>query len=220
MSNLNSNQLSQNIIKDLNWRYATKKFDSTKKINPENIETLTESIRLVPSSFGLQPLKLVVVTNPEIKNKLKDAAFGQSQIADCSHLMVFCAKTNLNQEDVKEYIENTAKIREISVESLDGLSKYINSFIEPKTQSELKIWSQKQAYIALGFLLYSAATLKIDSCPMEGFDPNQFDEILDLKKHNLTATVICPVGYRSEQDFMSKAKKSRFSKERFVINID
>lgn len=212
------NQQTQNLISNLNWRYATKAFNPSKKVSPEEIEGLMETTILAPSSFGLQPFKIVLVSNSELKEKLKGASYGQSQVADCSHLVIFCVKTKIDENDVKEFIVSTAKIRGIEIESLKGYHDTILSFIKNKDQASLTTWAQKQIYIALGFLLESAAQMKIDTCPMEGFNPSQFDQILGLKDHGLTSTVICTVGYRSEDDITSEYKKSRFSMEDMVIN--
>lgn len=207
------------IISQLNWRLATKNFDPNKKISDNDFDMLIEVLRLTASSYGLQPWKFVVVKNPEIREKLLAASYGQSQITDASHLIVLCAKTYLSETDINEYLERTAEVRGLNLENLDGFKGMLNSFVGGKSSEMLQAWATKQTYIALGNLLTSCAMAEIDSCPMEGYDQGSYNQILELDKLGLTAAVVCPVGYRKEDAPESKEKKVRFSKEDLVINI-
>jgi len=199
----------QTIIEDLNWRYATKKYDPTKKISNEDLNTLLEVLRLAPSSFGLQPLKFLLIENKEIRVKLKEKSQGQSQITDASHLIVFCANLAINDQHVDQHMENTATKRGIPTENLDLFSEHIKKSIQKMDDDKHLNWTSKQAYIALGLLLYACAQMRIDSTPMEGFDSDGYDEILDLKSKNLHATLVFPIGYRAEDDKYHKLSKVR-----------
>ncbi len=205
------------IIDTLNWRYATKAYDKDRKLTSEQIDTLIESIRLSPSSFGLQPYKIIHVKNSDIREKLKSVAWGQSQITDASDLFVFTVPTNLNDSHVDTFIAETAKTRNISSETLQEYAGMIKGSISSRDEAGKINWSTKQAYIALGILLTTAADMKIDTTPMEGFDNVQFDEILGLKELNLTSVVACTAGYRSETDSYASLAKVRISKENLII---
>ncbi len=209
----------KSIISRLEWRMATKTFDPNKKLSESDLGLLLEALRLTASSYGLQPWKFVVVNDPEIREKLKAASYGQAQITDASSLIVICAKTSLNNSDVDEYLNKTASVRGLQMENLEGFKGMLYGFIAGKDVESLKTWSVKQTYIALGNLLTTCALAEIDSCPMEGFDQNAYNQILGLEKLGLTAAVVCPVGYRSEDAPESKEKKVRFSREELVIEI-
>ncbi len=199
-------------IEDLNWRYATKKFDATKEISQEDLNTLLESIQLSASSYGLQPYEVIVVKNQEVREKLKAAAWNQTQITDASYLLVFANLESVNETYVDSYLDNIAETRNLSREDLKGMEDMIKNTTLQLPSEAQNTWAAKQAYIALGNLLSAAATLKIDTCPMEGFDSEKFDEILGLKEKNLTTAVIAPVGYRSEEDqyqYLTKVRKSK-----------
>lgn len=204
----------------LQWRYATKQFDTSKKLTDEQINELLEVIRLSPSSFGLQPWKLIVVTNPEVRAKLRAAAWGQPQVTDASHLIVFAAKTNLTETSVDEYMELIAKTRNIDVEALSELSAMMKGSLHHRNPEQRTEWAARQAYIALGVLVAAAADAKIDVSPMEGFDPLQFNEILGLDAMNLTSAVIAGVGFRLNTDPNATLNKVRFAKEDIITYVD
>lgn len=206
-------------IENQNWRYATKKFDSTKKISNEDLNYLKEAIRLSSSSFGLQPYKIIIVENPELRAKLLPASYGQTQVVDASHLFVFAAQTTVDDSDVDGYIKNVSETREIPEAALTGYGDYMKGAIKTKSEEAKKIWNSKQTYLALANLLNAAAELKIDITPMEGFDPEQYNEILGLNKLNLTASVIATVGYRHEEDATQHHKKVRKSNEELFITL-
>jgi nitroreductase/dihydropteridine reductase len=203
----------------LKWRYATKKFDSTKKIAAEKLETVLEAVQLSPSSLGLQHYRVLIIEDAATREKLRAAAYGQSQITDASQLIVFAAETGINEAFGKKYIDNIALVRKTPRENLAGLEAMVLGAINSRTPENRLLWAQKQAYIALGVLISATAELDIDSCPMEGFDPAQFDEILGLKEKGLTATVIATIGYRAEDDPYSKLSKVRRPKEELFIHI-
>ncbi|WP_192901979.1 nitroreductase family protein [Mucilaginibacter psychrotolerans] len=203
----------------LKWRYATKKFDSTKRLSAEQLDYLLEAIQLAPSSYGLQHYKVIVVENPEVRAKLREAAYGQPQVTDASQLIVFAAETNIDEAYVKSFVDLVAETRNVSRESLAGLEGMVLGGIANRTPEQLLLWAQKQAYIALGILLAAVAAEGIDAVPMEGFDPAKFDEILGLKEKGLTATVIAAVGFRAEDDAYSKLVKVRRPQSELFIHI-
>ena len=207
----------KNIIDALKWRYATKQFDASKKISEEDLNELLEAARLSASSFGLQPWKLVVVEDKKTREKLREAAWNQSQVTDASHLIVVCAVRNVDEKYIKKYIGQIAKVREIPSESLKDFEDTMVGFAKQRGKEFLLEWSKKQSYIALGTLLFAAASKKIDACPMEGFDSGKFDEILGLEKLGLTSAVLCAVGYRSKEDKNQHFKKVRFDMKDIVI---
>jgi nitroreductase len=207
------------IIDKLKWRYATKKFDTNKKLSAEQLDLLLDAIQLAPSSYGLQHYKVLVIENPEVRAKLREAAYGQPQITDASQLIVFAAEANMNEEYVKNFVDLIADTRNAPRESLGGLEGMLVGAINGRTPEQRVLWAQKQAYIALGVLVAAAADQSIDAGPMEGFDPAKFDEILGLKEKGLTATVIAAVGFRSEEDAFSKLVKVRRPKSELFIHI-
>lgn len=200
------------IIENLEWRYATKAFDDTKKIEEKDLEILTESIRLSPSSYGLQLFKVLVITDQETKEKLKPASWNQQQITQCSHLFVLCNYTKVEDNDIDKYLELKADKSGMNVADLSGYGDFMKGKIGSLDQATQSSWTAKQTYIALGNLLTAAAELKIDACPMEGFDANVYNEILDLDKQNLNAAVVVATGYRSNEDATQNAPKVRKSK--------
>jgi nitroreductase len=207
------------IIKSLNWRYATKSFDSTKKISEEQLNTILESMRLSASSYGLQPWKFIVVQNPDKRTALRAAAWDQSQVTDASAFIVLAVRTDVDAAYVDKYMQSIAAIRGIDISSLSGFADMIKGTISRRTTENVIDWSSRQVYIALGTALTTAAQLEIDTCPMEGFDSAKFDEILGLKEMNLSSRVCLAVGFRSAEDTSASYKKARFSKEEVVITI-
>ncbi len=201
------------LLDNLKWRYATKKFDATKKISAADLNTLKEAVRLAASSYGLQPYKVIIVENPEIREKLKAAAYGQTQITDASQLFIFANDLNAGPESVAAYIKNISETRGVPAEALGGFADMMNGVISNLSQEAKNIWTAKQTYIALGTLLAAAAELKIDATPMEGFNPAAFNEILGFDKLGLNASVIATVGYRHDEDDTQHYKKVRKSHE-------
>ena len=208
-----------NLIESLKWRYATKKFDEKKMLSEEQINTLTTAFNLTATSYGLQPIKLVVVQNKETQEKLVPHSWNQQQVAQASHLLVICIQDNINQQDIETYFDLVKKTRNTPDEILNPFKEYLIEAITAKSDSELSLWMKHQAYIALGNLLTVAAVEHIDSCPMEGFIPEKYDEILNLKKLNLKSTLVLPVGYRAQDDYMKDLKKVRKDSSDVIINI-
>lgn len=207
------------LLEQLQWRAAIKQFDSTKKLSSQQLNDLLAAVQLSPSSAGLQPYRIVVVSDPETRVKLREAGYGQAQITDASQLIVFAAETAVDELLVKKYIDLIADTRHIEREQLVGFEQMIVGSVTSKTPEDRVIWAQKQAYIALGVLSAAAAEMQIDTCSMEGFSPAAFDEILGLKEKGLTATVIAAVGYRSSEDVYSKALKVRKPGAELFISI-
>lgn len=201
------------ITEDLNWRYATKKFDSTKKVSDEDLETIKESLRLTATSFGLQSMKFLIVEDPEVRQKLTAASWGQTQVTDASHLIVICTYIDVNNDHVDEYMQDVSTARNIPIEATSQFGDYIKGAIANFSAEEKTLWSAKQTYIALGQTLHTCARLRIDSTPMEGFDPAAYDEILGLSAKNLKATLLLPIGYRHEEDKNQHFAKVRKSSE-------
>ena len=206
------------LIEQLNKRYATKKFDASKKLSANDLSTLLEAIRLSASSYGLQAYKVLVVENAEIRKQLRKAAWDQPQITDASLLLVFAFDANFDEKTVDRYVNLIAKTRNIDAYSLSGFGEMMKGSLS-RSKEELQAWLARQVYIALGFGLVAAAELNFDACPMEGFDPSQFDEILGLKEKGLKSVVIMAVGYRSSEDGYQHLAKVRHSKEELFLTI-
>ncbi|MEA4867646.1 MAG: NAD(P)H-dependent oxidoreductase [Bacteroidia bacterium] len=198
------------IVDGLKWRYAVKKFDPTKKLTTEQINYVKEAINFIPSSYGLQPYKVLEITDPQIRAKLKEAAYGQTQLTDAAHVFVFASFTDYNPAKVEEFVNLTAQINPMPKENSDGFKNYLNSMIAGMSNEQLAIWTAKQVYIALGSMIAAASEIEIDSAAMEGFDKAKFDEILGLKEKGLASAVIGAIGYRSPEDqnqFLKKVRK-------------
>ena len=216
MSAINQSQL----LEQLNWRYATKQFDPERKISAHDWAVLEKVLLLTPSSGGLQPWKFIVVTDPAVRAKLQSAAYGQAQIKDASHLVVFAAKNNFGEADVDAHLEHTAKRHGIPVENLATYrGMLVGGIVKAMDEPARNAWARNQTYIALGNLLTSAALLGVDACPMEGFDRAQFDEILGLKAKGVASTVIATLGYRSAADKYAGAPKVRFPREQIIVEV-
>ena len=203
---------------DLNWRYATKKFDASKEVSTEDLEKLLEAIQLTASSYGLQPYEIIVVKDAALREELKKASWDQTQITDSSEIIVFANKTHITNSYVDSYLQDIAQTRGLKLENLEGLKGMLESTILKLDPEDQNAWAAKQAYIALGNLLSAAANLRIDTCPMEGFDAARYDELLNLKDKGLTTAVIATIGYRSEEDSTQFAAKVRKSKHD-LINV-
>ncbi|UOK41402.1 MULTISPECIES: NAD(P)H-dependent oxidoreductase [Flavobacterium] len=208
-----------NFIKHQNWRYATKKFDASKKISEHDLEILKEAIRLSSSSYGLQPYKVIIVENPELRAKIQPVAWGQTQITEASHLFVFANMVNLGEKEIDKYIANIAETRGIPAENLEGYGDFMKSKIISLPENVKNNWTSKQTYLALGNLLNAAAELQIDATPMEGFEAEKVNEILGLDALGLNASLIATVGYRHEEDATQHNVKVRKSKKELFINL-
>lgn len=208
------------LIDQLNWRYATKQYDRTRKIDAADWATLEEALVLSPSSLGLQPWAFLVVKDPALRAELMLASYGQPQIVDASHLVVFATKTNLTDADVDAHIRRTAEVRGITVESLSGLRTMVSrSVVHGMTDAERRVWAGNQTYIALGNLITSAALLGIDATPMEGIEKSRYDDILGLNQRGLTTSVVAALGYRADDDKYATTPKVRFAREQVVQHV-
>ncbi|MBI1270258.1 NAD(P)H-dependent oxidoreductase [bacterium] len=207
------------IVNHLKWRYATKKFDNSKKIDQETWTQLEESLVLTPSSYGLQPWKFVVVTDPEVKAQLGEKSFVQPQPLDCSHLVVISRLTTMDHDYVEKYLQSIAEARSTTLESLEAYKGMLTGFVERTSQTDLEHWMARQCYIALGNLLTAAAVLRVDACPMEGFDKNGYDEVLNLSPRGLASVVLCALGYRDSSDKYASQEKVRHPVSDVVIHI-
>lgn len=199
----------------LNWRYAVKKFDTAKKIATNDFEQLKEAVKLTPSSYGLQPYKVLVIEDADLRAKLRAACWGQAQIVDASHLLIFASLKDIGEKEVAAYLAHKAELSGIDVSALKGYQDFMVMKIGEKSVQERATWNAKQAYIAVGNLLTSAALMAIDACPMEGFQADQVDEILGLDEQGLSAAVVVALGYRSEEDDTQHAPKVRKSTDDF-----
>jgi nitroreductase / dihydropteridine reductase len=203
----------------LHWRYATKRMNGT-KIPKERLDLILDAISLAPTSFGLQPYSIMVIENKDLLEKIKPIAMGQPQITEASALLVFAVWDTLTLEKINEYIQRIASERNVTVDSLNHLQEIIASQLK-NSDSDNFVWNSKQAYIALGFALFAAAELEIDSTPMEGFDKNLLDDLLQLKEKGLRSSVIMTVGYRDEKnDYLVNLKKVRREKEKLFIMFE
>ncbi len=206
-------------IKNLEWRYAVKKFDSDKLLPEEKVDGLKQAFNLTATSYGLQPITLLVIKNKVLQQKLVQHSFGQQQVAQASHVLVICIQDAIDSQYIYRYFDKIKKIRGTSDEVLNPFKDALVDDFSKKDVAEIKKWSINQAYLALGNLLTICAMEKIDSCPMEGFVPSAYDEILALGKRGLASVLVLPVGYRSEDDVFSDFKKVRKDLEDSVIEI-
>lgn len=215
------NTLSEaSLISALNWRYATKSYDAVKKISAATWNALTEALVLSPSSYGLQPYRFLVVNDPAVRAQLLPHAWGQRQVVDASHLVVFTARTGFTAEEVDKFIELTAKTRGIPAEALKGYrDMMVGDLVKGPRAAIVDQWAARQVYIALGNLLTSAAVLGVDATPMEGFLPSEFDKVLGLPGTGYTAVVIAALGYRAADDKYAAAPKVRFAANELVKTV-
>lgn len=197
------------LIDSLKWRYATKQFDTSKKVSASDLEKIKEAVQLSASSFGFQFYKVLIVENPEIREKLKPLSWEQPQITDASHLLVFCNYVNPTNEHVDAFLELKTKVQGLPEEVIKGYGDMAKGFLANLSGDAMLAWTAKQTYLALGNLLAACGDLKIDSCPMEGFDAEQYNEVLGLKEKGLNASVLAAIGYRSAEDQTQNLSKVR-----------
>ncbi len=207
------------IIESLKWRYACKKFDTTKILSADKIDVLSEAFNLTATSFGLQPIKMLVIQDKKLQKQLTKYAFDQQQVSTASHVLVICINDYFTQENIDDYFDLEKEIRGTSEQILGKYRKQLKDIFANKSTISKQESAINQAYIALGNLMTVCALEKIDSCPMEGFNAQKFDEVLDLKQHNLKSVLALPIGYRAEDDFMSTLKKVRKPIAETVIKI-
>jgi nitroreductase len=200
----------------LQWRYAVKKFDPSRTIPADTWKALESALHLSPSSYGLQPWKFVIVRDPALRQTLKAASWNQSQITDASHLVVFCSRVNLTADDVQRLIDRVAEVRGVPASALDGYKNMMLGSVTRNTPEANGEWATRQAYIALGQFLATAAHLGVDACPMEGFEPAKYDELLGLTAQGYAARVLATAGYRAADDPYAQNAKVRFPVEQVI----
>lgn len=215
MENLNP----QKMLDLLEWRYATKKFDPTKKINAETWSMLEKALVLTPSSYGLQPWKFIVVQDQALREQLKAASWNQTQVTDCSHHVVFVMKEKMDEEHITKFIEKTASVRGQDAVTLEGYKKMmIGDLVKGPRSERISEWAARQVYIALGNFMTTAAVLGVDTCPFEGIEPEKYDTLLGLSGTGWKTVCACPAGYRSAEDKYASAKKVRFDLKDLIIH--
>jgi nitroreductase/dihydropteridine reductase len=208
-----------NVIEKLQWRYATKKFDSERKLGQDSIDTLKKAFDLTATSYGLQPIKLVIVSDDAVKEQLLPHSWNQKQVVQASHVLVFCVETNVDESYIKGYFERVKNERNTPDEVLSPFRASLIKSFEKMTDEDKYVWASKQAYLAMGNLLTVCSMIDIDACPMEGFIPAKYDEILALKERGLSSVLAMPVGYRAEDDMFSTFKKVRKGVKESVIEM-
>lgn len=207
------------LLKNLKWRYATKKFDASKKVSDDKLEAIKDAIQYSASSYGLQLYKVFVIKDQAIKEKLVEASWGQKQLADSSAVFVFAAYNDVKPKHIDENIQLTASTRGIDIDSMKGYGDFIKSKMTNLPADAKIVWTNKQTYIALGNGLAAAAELGVDTCPMEGFDPIAYDKILGLADKGLQASVVMTVGYRDKEDPSQHYPKVRKPKNDLFIEL-
>ncbi len=205
------------LIHQLEWRYATKRFDATRKIGPTTWDSLTESLVLTPSSYGLQPYKFIVVTDLALRTKLRAASWGQAQIEEASHLVVFAIKKDIGKAHIAHYVDRIAEVRGVNRASLEGFEGVmVGNLVNSPKAATIDQWAARQTYIALGNFMTSAALLGVDTCPLEGLDPAAYDAILGLEAEGYATVCACAAGYRSAEDKYAMLPKVRFPESELV----
>lgn len=207
------------LVKSLEWRYATKKYDTSKQLSNEQYEDLLSSVQLAPSSYGLQPYRFITVTDPAKLEQISKAAFGQPQISTSSKVLVVAVETNISNETVKNYIDKAAIARNTDRKNLEAREEFVNARLALLSSDQKIEWAEKQAFLAIGILVSAAAEAGIDASPMEGFDPKQVDEILGLKVQHLKSTLLFALGFRSSEDEFATIPKIRKTKEELFITV-
>ena len=197
------------LIDALNWRYACKKFNPDQRVSEADLATIVRSIQLTPSSYGLQPIKVLIIESKELRAQIKPIAWNQAQVVDASHLIVFCHYTAVSESYIDTHVELMATTRNMPTEKLAGFANHVKESIAKMPETQLREWTAKQTYIALGQLLTTCALLKIDATPMEGFDKEELNKFLGLNEKNLSPSLLCPIGYRHEEDPYLQLKKVR-----------
>ncbi len=208
------------LIEAFNWRYATKKFDSTKKLDEETVEKIIEATRLAPTSSGLQPFELFVITNQEIKEKIVSISYGQEMPAQCSHLLVFAVWDSYTDERIEHIYDITTNERQVAPDRYDAYKKRLKDGFSKRSPEQNFQHAARQAYIALGFAMAEAASLKVDSVPMEGFSIDELDKLMNFKEKGLKSVLMLPLGFRDESDWLLTMKKVRHPKSEFITYIE
>jgi nitroreductase len=209
-----STDMRQIMLEQLSWRYAVKKFDPGKKISDKDWKVLEESLRLSPSSYNLQPWKFFVVQDQSVKEKLRVASWNQSQVTDCSHLVVLIHKTKMDLEHIEKYLKSVGTIRGLDQVTLEKMkASMVNDLIKGVRASVIDHWAERQTYIAMGMITAVAAAMKIDTCPMEGLNPHEYDKILGVEGSGWKTVAAIGCGYRHPEDKFQLFKKVRFDRD-------
>ncbi len=211
--------MNSEIIEKLRWRYATKKFDPSKILSEEKLAILKEAFNLTATSYGLQPLKMLVIGNAEIKEQLVPISMDQEQVKDASHVLVLCKEAKMTSEYIVQHFDRVEATRSTPRDILDPFQDFLLTSFAEKPTEDISLWMEKQAYLAMGNLLTVCALENIDACPMEGFDPKKYDELLQLDEKGLCSVLVLPVGYRADDDFFSDLKKVRRGVNEVVIEL-
>ncbi|MAW95623.1 MULTISPECIES: NAD(P)H-dependent oxidoreductase [unclassified Leeuwenhoekiella] len=208
-----------NVLKSLNWRYAVKKFDPNQKLTASKLEVLTEAFNLTATSYGLQPLRLVVVSDKDMQEQLVEASMNQTQVRDASHVLVICVEKEVRAPYVDTYFDRVREVRDTPETILKPFRETLKKQFHTQDAEKTRQWAINQAYLALGNLLTVCALEAIDACPMEGFVPEKYDELLKLDKLGITSTLVLPVGYRAADDMFADFEKVRRSTEDTIIRL-
>ena len=208
-----------NILDALEWRYAVKKFDDKASLTEQQILEVKNAFNLSASSYGLQPYKMIVVQNPDLKEKLVPASYGQQQILQSAALLVFAVRTDFGMDYIDQYFEDMSVKRQIPLENLEGYKNFMKGSFANKSEDEILSWATNQVYLTMGHMLVSLAALKIDACPMEGLDPNAYDKILDLEAKQLKTIVAMPIGVRAKDDATASALKVRKDLSEIIVEL-
>jgi len=206
-----------NILDQLNWRYAVKQFDTEKKLRKDQVETLLKAANLTATSFGMQPSKIIVVENKSLREELVQYSWGQRQVADASHLLIITINSSAGEKEVDAFVKRTAVARSTSEDNLEGMSKMIKGFLRGMDDSQKYNWMSNQAHIILGNLLTVCAVEGIDACPIAGFQPEKYDELLELEKDGQKSVLVLPVGFRLDSDKYADFSKVRMTDNEYVI---
>ncbi|WP_019038388.1 NAD(P)H-dependent oxidoreductase [Psychroflexus tropicus] len=205
------------MINALEWRYATKKFDDERKIDSTKIELIKKAFNLTPTSYGLQPLRLVIVKEQSIKDRLFKHSYNQIQVKSASHVLIICIENTIDAEFINHNFELQKEIRDVNDETVKPFKEFLLKDFGNKSEQHIHNWAINQAYLALGNLLTVCASEKIDACPMEGFDPKAYDDILKLNDKGISSALVLPIGYRAKDDKFADFKKVRRPQEETII---
>ncbi len=208
----------EQLISRLQWRYATKEFDSQRKIPTDDWEKIEKSLVLTPSSFGLQPWKFITVTDQATKESLLEHSWHQRQVTDCSHMVVLCAKDTMDPADIEAWLDRLCTVRNVSRDTLEGYAGMMTGFFSNMSPEQTSAWAKNQVYIALGQLMTAAAVIGVDACPMEGIVPAEYDRLLGLDGSGFSTSVGCAMGYRSAGDKYADLPKVRYSSSQVIEN--
>ena len=197
------------IIKQLQWRYATKKFDANTYVSDEKLDIIKTAFNLTATSYGLQPIKLVILKDKKLQSELVACSMNQEQVKQASHVLVFCIETTIDKDYIETYFNRVKTIRNTPDKILNSFREFLIDDFTNKHVEEIYDWATKQAYLAMGNLLTVCALEGVDACPMEGFSPEKYDALLNLKDKGLSSVLVMPIGYRAEDDFFADLKKVR-----------